>query len=185
MTDSLFHQKNYSSLAITLHWLMALMIAATVPLAWVMTDMQTSPQKLQFYSWHKWLGVTIFLLAGLRLVARQIQGVPDAPTGMPGWQRKASRLSHAAIYLLLFAIPLSGWVMSSAAGVPVMYLGVWQLPDLADKDKALLDTMKGVHGLLANGLLVILAVHVLAALKHHFIDHDGVLARMLPFLRIR
>lgn len=184
-SSPLFHQKNYSILAIVLHWLMALMIVITVPLAWIMTDMQTSPQKLQFYSWHKWLGVSIFFLAALRLIARLIQGVPEAPAGMPDWQRTASRVSHAAMYVLLLAIPLSGWVMSSAAGVPVVYLGIWQLPDLVGKDKALLNTMKEAHALLANGLLIIVAVHILAALKHHFINRDGVLARMLPFLKRR
>lgn len=176
---------NFSPLAVALHWLVALLIATTVPLAWVMTGLEISPQKIQFYAWHKWLGVSIFLLVALRLGWRLIHGVPDAPSSMPAWQRKAAILSHSAMYLLLFATPLAGWVMSSAAGFPVVYLGIWQLPDLVGKDKALLDTMKEVHKALANGLLILVALHIVAALKHHFIDRDGVLARMLPFLRAR
>ena len=88
-------------------------------------------------------------------------------------------------YVLLFALPVSGWVMSSAGGFPVVYLGILQLPDLVAKNKPLFETMKEVHELLAYGLLGVVALHTLAALKHHFIDRDSVLVRMLPFLRPR
>jgi cytochrome b561 len=185
MTDTLFQPKTYSAPAIFFHWLVALLIFVTVPLAWVMTDMATSPQKLQFYSWHKWIGVTVFLLAALRLLWRWSHGAPPAHAGMPDWQRKTAALTHFGLYVLLFALPVSGWVMSSAGGFPVVYLGIWQLPDLVAKNKPLFETMKEVHELLAYGLLGVVALHTLAALKHHFIDRDSVLVRMLPFLRPR
>lgn len=183
--QQLFQTPKYSHLSIALHWLVALIIVITMPLAWVMTDLPTSPQKLQFYTWHKWLGVTVFLLTVLRVLWRMFKPAPPLSAAIPVWQRHMAAASHVALYLLLFAIPLSGWVMSSAAGFPVVYLSIWQLPDLVGKDKALLETMKNVHGTLADGLLAVLALHTLAALKHHYIDRDDVLVRMLPFLRTR
>ena len=83
----------------------------------------------------------------------------------------------------MFAMPLSGWLMSSAKGFSVVYLGLWKLPDLVAKNEALGDTLKGSHELFATVLLVLIGLHAAAALKHHFIDRDSILARMVPFLR--
>ena len=102
---------------------------------------------------------------------------------MPEWQRRAAAATHAALYALMFAIPLSGWVYSSATGVSVIYLGLVPLPDLVPKDKAAAGILKAVHGTLNFTLLVLVCLHAGAALRHELVERDGVLPRMLPFLR--
>ena len=134
------------------------------------------------YSWHKWIGVTIFLLVGLRLAWRVSHRPPALPAETPEWQRHAAAIAHAMLYLLMLAVPISGWVMSSAGGFPVVYFGVFQLPDLVTKDKELFELMKSVHFGLNKALLALVVLHVGAAVKHHYVDRDDVLARMVPYL---
>ena len=175
----------YATPAIALHWLMSLMIFSNLALGLIMVDMSLSPQKLKFFSWHKWLGITIFLLLWLRMFWRLRHPVPPLPRHMSNWQRYAAHFSHIALYVLMFIIPLSGWTYSSAAGKSVMYLGLFPLPDLVAADKGLADTLKFVHETLNFALMTLLATHVLAALKHHFMERDDILTRMLPFLSRR
>ena len=172
----------YTMTAVRLHWLVALLIFAALPLGLYMSDLPLSPLKLKLISYHKWLGVTVFLLAILRLAWRVGHTPPPLPASMPGWQKYAAHGLHHLLYLLLFAIPLSGWLMSSAKGFQTVYLGVLPLPDLIGKDKELGDLLKAVHTVLNYGLLALLGVHVAASLQHHFIDRDDILIRMLPFL---
>jgi cytochrome b561 len=176
-------RSGYTRTAIALHWLLALLVVATFPLGVAMADMPLSPQKLKFFSDHKWIGVTVFALAVLRLLWRLGHAVPPLPATIPQWQHRASQGAHGLLYLLLFAIPLSGWTYSSAAGVQTVYLGLLPLPDLLAPDKGLAASLKGVHFALNAVLFVVFFVHVCAALKHHFVDRDTVLARMLPFLQ--
>ncbi|PWB58668.1 MAG: cytochrome b [Nitrosomonadales bacterium] len=172
----------YTRTAIALHWLIALLVVAAFPLGVYMADLALSPLKLRLISYHKWLGVTVFLLFLARLAWRVGHVPPPLPGSMPLWQRQAAHGLHFLLYLLLFAIPLSGWLMSSAKGFQTVYLGVLPLPGLIVKDKALGDQLRQVHEALNLTLLVLLLAHAGAALKHHFIEHDGILARMLPFL---
>ncbi|BAN35968.1 cytochrome B561 [Sulfuricella denitrificans skB26] len=172
----------YTFTAIRLHWLIAFLIFAAFPIGLYMSDLELSPLKLQLISYHKWLGVTIFLLAVARLAWRAKHTPPPLPETMLAWQRTATHAVHHLLYLLIIAIPLSGWLMSSAKGFQTVYFGVLPLPDLIGKDKALGDILKEVHELLNYGMLGLVIAHVGAALKHHFIDRDGILARMLPFL---
>jgi cytochrome b561 len=172
----------YTHTAIALHWISALLIVAVFPLGVYMADLALSPLKLKLISYHKWLGVTVFLLLLLRLAWRLGHVPPPLPDSMPLWQRQAANGLHFLLYLLLFAIPLSGWLMSSAKGFQTVYLGVLPLPDLIGKDKALGDLLRAVHETLNMTLLALLLAHAGAALKHHFIERDGILARMLPFL---
>ncbi len=172
----------YSGMAISLHWLIAFLILAAFPLGLYMSDLALSPLKLKLISYHKWLGVTVFLLAAARLAWRATHTPPPLPASMSAWQRYAAHGLHHLLYVLLFAIPLSGWLMSSAKGFQTVYFGVLPLPDLIGKDKALGDLLKEVHGLLNYGMLGLVIAHAGAALKHQFIDRDGILARMLPFL---
>jgi len=147
-----------------------------------MTRLALSPLKLQWYSYHKWIGITVFLIAVCRLAWRWRHPAPS-PVPMPEWQRRAAAATHAALYVLMLAIPLSGWIYSSASGVSVVWLGLVPLPDLVGKDKALAAVLKVVHTGLNYTLLALVSVHMGAALKHHFVDRDGTLARMLPLLR--
>jgi cytochrome b561 len=169
--------------AIVLHWLAAILIVAGFGLGLTMVDMRLSPTKLRYFSWHKWIGITVLLLAGLRLLWRLLHRPPELPATMPPWQRTASHWSHWALYLLMFAVPLSGWAYTSAAGVPVVYLGWLPLPDIAPVDKELAEQLKTLHHTLDWTLSGVVLLHVAAALKHHFLDRDGVLLRMLPFFR--
>lgn len=174
----------YTTTAIALHWLVALLIFAAFPLGVYVADLAFSPLKLKLLSYHKWLGVTIFLLTVARLAWRATHTPPPLPATIPLWQQRAAHVLHYLLYVLLLAIPLSGWLMSSAKGFPVVYLGLVQLPDLVGKNAELGDLLKTVHAALNYGLLALLGLHVAAALKHHFIDRDATLRRMLPFSKI-
>jgi cytochrome b561 len=160
---------------------MALLIIGLFALGQYMSDLSMSPRKLQLYSWHKWVGVTVFFLLLVRVGWRITHQPPALPEQMPKLQRIASNVGHAALYLLMLAIPISGWLMSSAKGYQTVWFGVLPIPDLLGKDKQLGDALAELHGALNGLLMFIVAIHVLAALKHHFIDRDNILRRMLPF----
>jgi len=172
----------FTGVAIGLHWLIAVAIIGTFALGLYMHELPLSPQKLKLYSWHKWAGVTIFLCVLLRLVWRLLHRPPEMPAGMPAWQRKAAEATHVLLYLLMFAVPLSGWLMSSAKGFQTVWFGIVPLPDLLDKNKELGDLLQEVHEILNFTMAGLVLAHLGAALKHHFIDRDDVLVRMAPFL---
>lgn len=175
----------YTGPAMLLHWLIFALIACGFTLAVYMVDLPLSPQKLKYFSWHKWIGITVFLLAIARLAWRMTHPAPALPATLPAWQLRAAAASHILLYVLILVIPLSGWIYSSAAGVPTVYLGIVPLPDLLAKDKPLADLLKVVHVTLNYSMLTLVIIHAAAAFKHHFIDHDEVLARMLPFAKSR
>lgn len=171
----------YTLPAIALHWTIALLIAAAFALGVTMVDIPgITPTKLKYFSWHKWLGVTILGLACVRLLWRIGHPAPSYPDDMPRWQRTAAHAMHGLLYLLIFAVPVSGYFYSLAAGVPVVYLGIVPLPVLMDPDPEWKALLKQVHYALNMLLLGAVALHAAAALKHHFIHRDGVLKRMLP-----
>lgn len=173
----------YTRTAILLHWLVALAILCAFPLGVYMHELPLSPRKLQLYSYHKWIGIGVLSLAALRLAWRLAHRPPPMLAGMPRWQEVSAHATHHLLYLLMLAVPLSGWLMSSALGFTVVWFGVLPLPDLIGKDKQLGELLKQVHETLNFALLALVLLHVAAALKHHFFEHDGTLARMLPFLK--
>ena len=177
--------RSYTNVAIALHWVIATVIVCNFVLGLYMRDLPLSPAKLRLYSYHKWIGVTIFLLVLFRLAWRLSHHAPALPTTIPLWQRRAAVTSHVMLYVLTLIVPLSGWLLSSAAGVQVVYLGVLPIPDLIGKDKALADQLKLAHEWLNYLMFVVVVLHVAAALKHHFIDRDEVLMRMLPWVSHR
>lgn len=175
------NMNKYTKTAIALHWLIALLMIAAFALGVTMVDIPgLTPTKLKYFSWHKWLGVTVLALVAVRLLWRLTHAAPTLPAGMPAWQAKVSGLLHGLLYALMFAIPLSGYFYSLAAGVPVTYLGVLPLPVLIEPNPELKVLLKAVHYWLNMTLLASVGLHVAAALKHQFIDRDGVLKRMLP-----
>ena len=178
VVDGLMNKVRYTSIAIILHWVMALLIFATWSIAIAIDDMPLSPARISGLSWHKWLGVTIFFLVLLRILWRITHPAPPLKLAMPAWQERAMQLTHIALYLLMLLIPIVGWLMSSAKGYTVNYFGLFELPDLVDKDKALERLLKEMHELMANGLMILVGLHIAAALKHQFIDKDGLLSRM-------
>ncbi len=169
----------YTRPAIALHWLVALLIFAAFPLGVYMHDLPLSPTKLRLISYHKWIGVTVLMLAIVRVLWRATHTPPPLPA-MPPWQAKASQIVHGLLYVLILAVPVSGWLMSSAKGFQTVWFGVLPLPDLIGKDRALAETLLTLHKALNIGLLAIVVVHIAAALKHQFINRDGLMSRMWP-----
>jgi cytochrome b561 len=169
----------YDGLAMALHWVTAALIVANWLLGLSMVPLPISPRKLHWYLLHKSIGLTVLLLTSLRVGWRALRPAPSL-VPMPAWQRRAARASHVLLYVLLFAIPLSGWLYSSATGVQVVYLGLVPLPNLVPKDRALGDVLRLVHVGLNVTLATVVCVHVAAAIRHHVVDHDTTLARMLP-----
>ncbi|MEN9317021.1 MAG: hypothetical protein RIS35_3414 [Pseudomonadota bacterium] len=170
----------YTSIAKVLHWTMALMLPPILALGFYMRDLPFSPQKLQFYAWHKWAGVTVFLLVLVRLGWRALNPPPPLPETMHPGARRLAGAAHAMLYLLMLAIPLSGWLMSSAKGFQTVWFGVLPIPDLIDKDPELGDRLATLHFVLNLSFLALLVAHVGAVIKHAVLDRDPILARMLP-----
>ena len=164
---------------------MAVLVAGAWFVGDWMTDLSFSPLKLKVYSWHKWTGILIFALLVVRLGVR-IAVRFSAHAAMP--IQSGGRLAQAAhllLYLLLALVPLSGWLFSSAAGFTTVWFGLWPIPDLVPKDAQLKELFREVHGALTSALAALVVLHVLAALKHHLIDRDRVLVRMVPGLKPR
>lgn len=168
----------YTRTAIGLHWIMAVGFIAMILLGFYMTDMPFSPAKLQVYSWHKWAGVSLFLLAVFRLLWRMRHRPPALPDSMRPIDITLANLGHYLLYFFMFAVPLSGWFMSSAMGFQTVWFGLVPLPDLLPKDKSIADLLAATHTYLNWAFVIVVIGHVLAALKHQFIDKDNLLARM-------
>lgn len=168
----------YTRTAIVLHGSMALLIVAGFCLGLSMAGLPLSPLKLRLFSYHKWIGVSVWALLLARVLWRIKHAPPPLPAGTPAWEQTAANAGHLLLYVLMAAIPVSGWLMSSAQGVTTVYLGLWQLPDLLAKNEALGLLLLALHRILNDALLGAVALHVAAALKHHFVDRDGVLVRM-------
>lgn len=170
----------YTTTAKALHWLVGLLMMVVFALGFYMADLPFSPAKLQYYSWHKWAGITVLVLAVVRLAWRLTHQPPALPAQMPLWQQWLAHAGHAVLYGMMLAIPLSGWLMSSAKGFQTVWFGVLPLPDLVAADAELGKTLATLHAWLNWGFVAVLASHIGAALKHHFIDRDDILTRMLP-----
>jgi len=174
----------YTSLAIALHWIMAVALVGLFAMGLYMADLPFSPARLKLYNWHKWAGITVLFLLVIRLLWRLTHRPPALPQAvtlvMPDWQMQAYHTTHGLMYALLFIVPLVGWAYSSAAGFPIVWFGVLALPDFVPADKALAELIKPWHEASAFALAGLVLLHVGAALKHHWIDKDGLLTRMLP-----
>jgi cytochrome b561 len=174
-------EARYTGVAIALHWVIALLVPCGFALGLYMVDLAFSPRKLTLYSYHKWIGVTVFTLAAVRVAWRLGHAPPPLPS-LPRWQAAASRAVHFLLYVCLLAGPLSGWLYSSAAGVPTVPFGIaaLQLPDLVPQDRELALTLKFVHMTVVYSLAALVGVHVAAALKHQLVDRNHLISRMLP-----
>ena len=180
----LSRQPRYSAVAIVLHWLLALAILAIFAVGLYMADLPFSPMRMKLFNWHKWAGMIFLFLTVLRVVWRVTHRPPALPQAvslsMPGWQMQAYHATHHLMYALFFVVPLLGWVYSSAIGYQVVLFGVLPLPNLGGPDKALAELIKPLHGWFAWALVVLAVLHIAAALKHQWVDRDGLLQRMLP-----
>ncbi len=170
----------YTVTAIGLHWLMAFLLIGLFVVGIYMSELSLSPWKLRIYSWHKWAGVTAFLLVLVRIVWRLTHRPPSLYADIPAPMQMAAQAGHRLLYLLMIAIPLSGWLMSSAKGFQTVYFGVLPIPNLLGKNKELGDLLQSMHQTLNFLLVAVVIGHVGVALKHHLIDKDDVMVRMLP-----
>jgi cytochrome b561 len=170
----------YGYVAQTLHWAIVALIVAQLTLAKIADGLPLGLQKLAVLARHKSVGITILGLAVVRLAWRLFDRPPALPP-MPRWQVIAARWNHWALYALLFAMPVTGWLMSSASNYPVSWFGLAQLPDFVAPDAALKERLETVHETLARVLIALAIVHLAAALKHQFVDRNGLIFRMLPW----
>lgn len=170
----------WGSVSIALHWLTFLLVLGMAVVGLVMTELPTSPLKIQVYALHKSFGLTVLGLTALRLGWRFYSGRPEPEPGSPRWQDRIAALTHGALYGLLIAIPLSGWWFNSASGFPLRWFGLVALPKLGGFDPQLKEFAKQTHGFLFFTLAALVAVHAAAALYHHYRVRDRTLSRMLP-----
>ena len=195
--------QSYTAVAIVLHWAIAIAIIGMIPLGWWMGDSLEDPatqaQAIAAFQLHKSIGLTVLALSVIRLGWRLTHKTPPLPAHMPAWEATAAKLTHWAFYFIIIAMPLTGWLYVSTAwsphderalNVPTIYFGLFQVPHLfglahlADGTRAgLAEALENIHGKLAWGAIVLLVLHVGAALKHHFADKDEVLTHMVPGLK--
>jgi len=175
----------WGAIAQLFHWTIVALIVVQFVLINMASRLPLGLQKVALLAQHKSFGITILGLAIIRLVWRLLNTAPPLPPTLKPYERVLAHGTHWGLYILLFTIPLSGWAMSSARNFPVSWFKLVQLPDFVQPNKAMYAAMQQTHEILTTALLVVVALHVLGALKHHFILKDDVLRRMLPFTRTK
>lgn len=171
---------DWSAPSKALHWLIAALILAMAWIGLTMGGMPNGPDKIAAYALHKSIGLSILALAALRLGWRLYAGAPAPVAGTPRWQERIATVTHVALYALLLALPLTGWLLNSAAGFPLQWFGLFNLPSIAARDEALHTLAVQTHEVLFWALAVLVVMHAAAALYHHLFLGDATLARMLP-----
>jgi len=174
----------YGTVAQLFHWILAAALVGIFCCGLYMADLPFSPTRLKLFNWHKWAGMSVLALSALRLLWRVTHPAPPLPEkivrNMPAWQSVVHHATHGLLYALFFVVPMIGWLYTSAEGFSVVLFGHFPLPDLIGTDKALAKLIKPWHQISAFTLAGLAALHVAAALKHQWIDRDGLLERMLP-----
>ncbi|HET9483215.1 MAG TPA: cytochrome b [Xanthomonadales bacterium] len=166
-----------------LHWLVALAVIGMVVVGWVMDELPSSPDKVKVYALHKSTGLTVLALMLLRLAWRWSNPRPALPDAMPRWERALAGVVHVGLYVVLIAMPLTGWLYNSAANFPLRWFWLFPVPALWGPDPDVKHFAEDAHELLSWVLVGLFTLHVAGALKHHFVDRDVVLRRMLPSFR--
>jgi cytochrome b561 len=173
----------YHPLAKALHWITALAVLGLLGVGLWMTGLPLGLQKLQVYNWHKSIGIAVLALTVLRLAWRWYSPPPALPGTVAPWERRLAPFAHGMLLALLLAMPVSGWLMSSSAGVSVVWFGVLALPDLVPRDRGLFAVLRATHYTLALLLIMLVALHVAAVVRHDLLRRDGIFRRMSPFAR--
>lgn len=168
-----------------LHWTIAALIVAISAIGLWMDTLPNTPRKIEIYALHKSIGLTILALALARLAWRLYAGAPATLAGLPRWQVRTATLTHAALYFLLFAMPVTGWLLNASAGYPLQWFGLFNLPRLVDRDESLHELAETLHEAGFWVLLALVVAHAAAAFHHHLFRQDDTLARMLPRRRRR
>lgn len=172
---------HWGSLAKFFHWATVVLILVQGTIGLVMVELPKRPSAIPVYSFHKSLGMTILAVAVLRLLWRAFDPRPAPPAGMPAWQTLAARYGHALLYVLVFAVPLSGWWFDSTTGLrPLYWFGLFHIPPLGGADPTYKNFAAETHESLFWLLMLVAAGHAVAAIWHQWIDRDDVLRRMWP-----
>ena len=174
--------RHYGTVAMALHWIMALLLVGLIGLGLYMTglpDVGFDKRKIQLILLHKEYGMLALVLALLRLAWRVGNVLPALVAQLPDWQKVVARFVHLCFYGLMFALPISGWLMSSASGIPVYFFG-FRLPDFIAHNEYRFQLLIDVHMWLSYALIGLIVVHAGAALRHHFLSRDNTLRKMLP-----
>ena len=173
-------KENYGLIAISFHWIMAIVVIGLIAMGFYMSNLENSPDKFKLYGLHKSFGGLILGLVILRLSWKLVNIAPELPLNIKLWERIAAKSAHLILYFFMFAMPVSGWLMSSAAGFPVSFFGLFTLPNLVEPNDELRKFFGEAHEIMAFALIGVIVVHFMAALQHHFLKKDTVLTRMLP-----
>ncbi len=176
-------EDRYGAIAILLHWSMAILVIGLAALGLYMVtlpDVGFNTRKIELILYHKEIGVSVLVLLAVRLAWRLTQTLPQLVAHLPEWQKVAARFVHLTFYALMFALPVTGCLMSSAAGIPVSFFGLFVLPDFIARDDYLFQRFIVIHKWLGYVLIFFIFIHVGAALRHHFIFKDDTLRKMLP-----
>ena len=173
----------YTAVAQWLHWLIAVLIVTQFTLAWSAVGLPLGMHKLALLARHKSFGMTVLMLTVIRLSWRLKNPAPSLPAGMTPFERLLAKATHVVFYLLLFVMPLTGWMMSSAKSYSVSWFGLFTWPNLIGQSDDAFVLLRDTHEFLSYALFGVAVLHILAALKHHFWNKDDVLARMLPFIK--
>lgn len=171
----------WGTVARSFHWLIAALVLGQLVLGKIADEMALSPQKLDLFVWHKSIGISILLLAILRLLWRIANAPPAPPPGIPRWETLLARLGHTLLYALIIAVPVSGWWISDSSRIPFKAFWTVPMPDWLPTDRSVQEAAEDVHGMLIIALLIVLAFHLAAALRHHFLLRNDTLRRMLPW----
>jgi cytochrome b561 len=177
---SLARDERWSAVSQGFHWLIVVLILVMAYLGLTMVDLRDTPHKVFMYMLHKSIGISILGLVALRLGWRLYAGRPSEIPGIPGWQARMAGLAHGALYLLLFAVPLSGWLLNSSTGFPLRWFNLVNLPPLASRSDALHAVARPLHEWLFWTLVALALAHAAAAIYHHLFQRDDTLVRMLP-----
>ncbi len=175
-------EDRWGMVTLGIHWLTVLAVVGLCIVGFLMQELPNRPYKIEIYALHKSLGLTVLGLTLLRLLWRLVAGTPRPAPGMPRWQQVAANASHGLLYLVLLAMPLSGWLYNSASGFPLRWFGTFALPRLTARNHDVAEFFEETHETLFLALAALVTVHALAALKHHYIDRDRTLHRMLPMV---
>ena len=173
----------YGAVAVALHWIMAVVLAALLALGVYMSrlpDAGYDTFKIGLILYHKQLGMLALALAGSRLAWRVGNALPELARDLPEWQKVIARFVHLSFYALMVALPVTGWLMSSAAGFSISFLGLFPVPDLVRQDDDLFRTLVAIHRWLGYTLILLILLHAGAALRHHLVLKDDTLRKMLP-----
>lgn len=172
-------QNHYGLITIFLHWTMVVLIIGLIILGLVMVDLPIGLKKLRYFGWHKEYGMLALLIGLLRFVWRLSNRTPALPVSIPVWQKHSAHFVHWMFYVYMLLMPVTGWILTSAAGLPVSFFGLFVFPDLVSPSKNLMNTMILTHELMGYALIGAILLHTSAAFLHHFYYKDNVLRGMI------